>query len=98
VVEQHTNQRSEAYIERDNSYVIESNFENPFVVILSGMMLVGKSIVFEIIKNRFDTYYWINFDDEHSFSGHDMILIITEFITKKLIAVLECITKEKLEF
>lgn len=35
--------------------------------------------------------------DEHSFSGKDMILVITELKSKKLIAVLDGITKEKLE-
>ncbi len=64
VIDQYANHRNETYIERDNNDVIESNFYNPFVVILSGMRRVGKSTVFEIIKNRFDVYYWINFDDE----------------------------------
>jgi transposase len=35
--------------------------------------------------------------DEHSFRGHDMVLIITELKTKKLIAVLPSITKDCLE-
>jgi hypothetical protein len=41
-----------------------------------------------------EIYLWV---DEHSFSGHDMVLIITELKTWKLLAVLDWITKEKLE-
>jgi transposase len=34
--------------------------------------------------------------DEHSFSGHDMVLIITELKTKQILAVLDGVTNEKL--
>ncbi|MDQ7023873.1 MAG: hypothetical protein Q9M97_10420 [Candidatus Gracilibacteria bacterium] len=34
--------------------------------------------------------------DEHSFSGHDMVLIITELKTGQLLAVLDGITKNKI--
>ncbi|MDQ7021998.1 MAG: hypothetical protein Q9M97_00430 [Candidatus Gracilibacteria bacterium] len=36
--------------------------------------------------------------DEHSFSGHDMVLIITELKTGQLLAVLDGITKTKLDY
>lgn len=48
----------------------------------------------EILKNLDEIYLWV---DEHSFSKRDMILIITELKTKKLIAVLPKITKETLK-
>lgn len=35
--------------------------------------------------------------DEHSFSGHDMVLIITELKSKDVLAILDWITKAKLE-
>jgi transposase len=35
--------------------------------------------------------------DEHSFSGHDMVLVITELKTKQVLAILPGITKEILE-
>jgi transposase len=35
--------------------------------------------------------------DEHSFSGHDMVLIITELKTKEILAILDGVTKAKLE-
>ena len=49
---------------------------------------------FEWLKSLDEIYLWV---DEHAFSVHDMILIITELKTKKLIAVIDGITKEKLE-
>ena len=48
----------------------------------------------QILEWLEEIYLWV---DEHSFSGHDMILIITELKEKKLIAVLPEITKESLE-
>ncbi len=48
----------------------------------------------EIIEELAEIYLWV---DEHSFSGHDMVLIITELKTWQLLAVLDWITKEKLE-
>jgi len=48
----------------------------------------------EILNSLEEIYLWV---DEHSFSWKDMILIITELKTKKLIAVLPKITKESLE-
>ena len=48
----------------------------------------------EIISKLDEIYLWV---DEHSFSWKDMILIITELKTKKLIAILDWITKDKLE-
>ncbi len=48
----------------------------------------------EIMEKLDEIYLWV---DEHSFSGHDMVLIITELKTWKLLAVLDWITKEKLE-
>jgi len=47
-----------------------------------------------ILEDLNEIYLWV---DEHSFSWKDMILIITELKEKKLIAVLDWITKEKLE-
>ena len=47
-----------------------------------------------IIDSLDEIYLWV---DEHSFSGHDMVLIITELKTWELLAVLDWITKEKLE-
>jgi len=41
-----------------------------------------------------EIYLWV---DEHSFSWHDMVLIITELKTGQLLAVLDWITKEKLD-
>lgn len=35
--------------------------------------------------------------DEHSFSGHDMVLIITELKSKEVLAILDWVTKAKLE-
>jgi predicted AAA+ superfamily ATPase len=64
VLDQHANHREDAYIERDNYEEIASHFDNPFVVILSGMRRVGKSTVFEAVRKRFRVHYWINFDDE----------------------------------
>lgn len=48
----------------------------------------------KILENLEEIYLWI---DEHSFRWRDMILIITELKTKKLIAVLPNTTKESLE-
>jgi len=48
----------------------------------------------DIIAELDEVYLWV---DEHSFSGHDMVLIVTELKTWKLLAVLDWITKEKLE-
>lgn len=48
----------------------------------------------QILEELDEIYLWI---DEHSFSRRDMILIITEIKTKRLIAVLDGITKEKLD-
>lgn len=48
----------------------------------------------EILSNLEEIYLGV---DEHSFSWKDMILIITELKTKKLIGVLPKITKENLE-
>lgn len=48
----------------------------------------------EMIEKLEEIYLWV---DEHSFSGHDMVLIITELKTWELLAVLDWITKEKLE-
>lgn len=48
----------------------------------------------EIMEKLDEIYLWV---DEHSFSGHDMVLIITELKTWDLLAVLDWITKEKLE-
>jgi transposase len=48
----------------------------------------------KILASLDEIYLWV---DEHSFSWKDMILIITELKSKKLIAILDGITKEKLE-
>ena len=48
----------------------------------------------EIIEKLDEIYLWV---DEHSFSSYDMILVITELKSWKLLAVLDWITKEKLE-
>lgn len=48
----------------------------------------------ETIEKLDEIYLWV---DEHSFSGHDMILVITELKTWELLAILDGITKEKLE-
>lgn len=48
----------------------------------------------EIIKNLNEVWLWV---DEHSFSWRNMILIITELKTKKVLAVIDWITKEKLD-
>ena len=47
-----------------------------------------------ILSKLDEIYLWV---DEHSFSWKDMILIITELKTKKLVAILDWITKDKLE-
>jgi len=49
----------------------------------------------EIMEKLDEIYLWV---DEHSFSGHDMVLIITELKTGQLLAVLDWITKEKLDY
>ncbi len=49
---------------------------------------------FKIIEELDEIYLWV---DEHSFSGHNMVLVITELKTKQLLAVLKWITKEILE-
>jgi len=48
----------------------------------------------EIIKNLDEVWLWV---DEHSFSWKDMILIITELKTKQILAIIDWITKEKLD-
>lgn len=48
----------------------------------------------EIIKKLDEVWLWV---DEHSFAGIDMILIITELKTWELLAVIDWITKEKLD-
>ena len=48
----------------------------------------------EIIKNLDEVWLWV---DENSFSGRDMILIITELKTWEILAILDWITKEKLD-
>jgi len=48
----------------------------------------------KVLKELDEIYLWI---DEHSFSWNNMILIITELKTKKLIALLPKITKESLD-
>ena len=48
----------------------------------------------EIMEKLDEIYLGI---DEHSFSGHDMVLIITELKSKEVLAILDGITKAKLE-
>lgn len=48
----------------------------------------------KLIEELDEIYLWV---DEHSFSGHDMVLIITELKIKEPLAILDWITKEKLE-
>ncbi len=48
----------------------------------------------EIIEKLDEIYLWV---DEHSFSSYDMVLVITELKTWKILAILDWITKEKLE-
>ena len=48
----------------------------------------------KVLEELDEIYLWI---DEHSFSWNDMILIITELKTKKLIALLPKITKKSLD-
>ncbi len=48
----------------------------------------------EIIRNLEEVYLWV---DEHSFSWRDMVLIITELKTWELLAIIDWITKEKLD-
>jgi len=48
----------------------------------------------QILEELEEIFLWI---DEHSFSKHDMVLIITELKTKQLIAVLPNVKKETLE-
>ncbi len=48
----------------------------------------------KLIEELDEIYLWV---DEHSFSGHDMILVITELKTREPLAILDWITKEKLE-
>ncbi|MDQ7023043.1 MAG: hypothetical protein Q9M97_05960 [Candidatus Gracilibacteria bacterium] len=47
----------------------------------------------EIMEKLDEIYLGV---DEHSFSGHDMVLIITELKTGQLLAVLDGITKTKI--
>lgn len=49
----------------------------------------------KILEELDEIYLWV---DEHSFSGNDMILVITEIKTKQLVALLPKITKESLEW
>ena len=55
--------------------------------------LINKKWI-ELISGLEEVWLWV---DEHSFSWKDMILIITELKTKKMIAVIDWITKEKLD-
>jgi len=55
--------------------------------------LINKKWI-ELISVLDEVWLWV---DEHSFSWKDMILIITELKTKKMIAVIDWITKEKLD-
>ena len=55
--------------------------------------LINKKWV-ELISKLDEVWLWV---DEHSFSWRDMILIITELKTKKMIAIIDWITKEKLD-
>ena len=55
--------------------------------------LINKKWI-EIISKLDEVWLWV---DEHSFSWKDMILIITELKTKKMITVIDWITKEKLD-
>ena len=55
--------------------------------------LINKKWI-EIISKLDEVWMWV---DEHSFSWRDMILIITELKTKEIIAVIDWITKEKLD-
>ena len=48
----------------------------------------------EIMEGLDEIYLWV---DEHSFSGHDMVLIITDLKTKQILAVLDWITNKILE-
>ena len=48
----------------------------------------------KLIETLEEIYLWV---DEHSFSGHDMVLVITDLKSKNILAVLDWITKEKLE-
>lgn len=48
----------------------------------------------EIIKSLDEVRLWV---DEHSFSWRDMILIITELKTSDVLAIIDWITKEKLD-
>lgn len=49
---------------------------------------------FKLIEELDEIYLWV---DEHSFSGHSMVLVITELKTKQVLAILDGITKEILE-
>ncbi len=55
--------------------------------------LINKKWI-EIISKLDEVWLWV---DEHSFSWRDMILIITELKTKEMIAVIDWITKQKLD-
>lgn len=48
----------------------------------------------KLIEELDEIYLWV---DEHSFSWKDMILVITELKTREILAILDWITKEKLE-
>ena len=48
----------------------------------------------EIMEKLDEVYLWV---DEHSFSKYDMVLIITELKTWEILAILDWITKEKLQ-
>lgn len=48
----------------------------------------------EIMEELDEIYLWV---DEHSFSGHDMVLVITDLKTKQILAVLDWITNKILE-
>jgi len=57
------------------------------------LKLINKRWI-KILEELDEIWLWV---DEHSFSGRDMILIITELKTWELIAVIDWITKKKLD-
>ena len=49
--------------EVDYSYLVET----PFITVISGIRRCGKSTLLFQLTQKFDTYYYVNFDDERFF-------------------------------
>jgi uncharacterized protein len=63
VVDQNENKKINLY-KRELMDKVEDFKKTPFIIIISGIRRSGKSSLMEIIKKKYENFYYLNFDDE----------------------------------